>query len=456
MPEYGLREPSYLGGSGRSLLRAVPVLLALGAISAAGYLWVKSTLPTIVVVGGFPRALGPSTPLRVRWTNPHGARRVTVSVEQNGVRTAAYSKAEASRRFAFSPVPVGPGEAAFSISKTEVPGLASGKATVTVEVESNDLRGQVARLSQELPVVLEKPTVTANEKPAFLRRGGTGAVIFTVGGGWSEAGVRVGKFVFPSWPSKGRAERRVCLFTFPPEADPDETPVLFARNAIGDEATVAMPFRMEAAKFRDRTLELGDRLMEKVLGELEPGSAGEPAERFARINSVMRRANDAMLASLAKHSEGKRLWDGPFQLLPRGKAEAMFADSRTYKYKGKALNREWHLGIDMASVKNAPVPAANTGRVVHAERLGIYGNCVVIDHGLGVMTVYGHMSEVGVRVGDVVKRGQEIGKSGMTGLAGGDHLHLGLMVQGAFADPVEWTYASWQEQALGPALAALE
>jgi hypothetical protein len=277
---------------------------------------------------------------------------------------------------------------------------------------------------------------------------GTGVVTLTVGGGWDQAGVQVGSFTFPSWPLKGRAERRVSLFTVPPELGADVVPVLFARNAIGDEATAPFPHRVKPVKFRERVLEVGDRLMDKVLGELDAGAQGSAAERFARVNSVMRRANDAALGELAKKSEGKRLWAGPFMLLPNGKAEAMFADHRTYKYGGKELNREWHLGIDMASLKNTAVPAANTGRVVHAGRLGIYGNCVVIDHGLGVLTVYGHMSGFTVKVGDTIARGQEIGKSGMTGLAGGDHLHLGVMVGGAFVDPVEWTYVFWMEQLL--------
>jgi len=454
MPEYGLREPSYMGGAGRSLLTALPVLAVVAAIGAVGYLWVKSTAPAVEIVGGFPRALGPSTAIKVRWTNPHGARRLTVWVEQNGTRTQVFEKAEASTRFRFARVPEAPGEASLVISKSS--GLTPGKATVTVEVQSNDLRGQVGQVAKELPVVLEKPSVTADSEPVFLRRGGTGVVTFGVGGGWDDAGVRVGKYTFPSWPVKGRAERRVALISIPPDAGEEDAPVLFARNAIGDEATTEFRHTVTPGKFRERTLELGDRLMEKVLGELDAGAQGPAAERFARINSVMRRANDAILADLSRKSEGKRLWDGPFAMLPRGKAEAMFADHRTYKYGGKALNKEWHLGIDMASVQNAAVPAGNAGKVVHAGRLGIYGNCVVIDHGLGVLTVYGHMSRLGVKVGDPVKRGQEIGKSGMTGLAGGDHLHLGVMVGGAFVDPVEWTYLSWMDQTIMPALKTLE
>jgi murein DD-endopeptidase MepM/ murein hydrolase activator NlpD len=238
----------------------------------------------------------------------------------------------------------------------------------------------------------------------------------------------------------------VSLFTIPPDLEADAVVELFARNAVGDEVTSSFPYKVTVVKFRERKLELGAGLVEKVLGELDAGAQGDAAERFARVNSVMRRANDAALAEMARKSEGTRLWEGPFAMLPRGKAEALFADHRTYLFGGRELNREWHLGVDMASVKHAAVPAGNAGKVVHAGRLGIYGNCVVIDHGLGVLTVYGHMSGVGVKPGEVVTRGQEIGRSGMTGLAGGDHLHLGLMVGSAFVDPVEWSYGEWMKQ----------
>lgn len=448
MNDYGLKEPSYFGGSGRTIFGAVPVLLLLAAVGAAGYLWFRSTLPQVEVPGGFPNVLGPSTPLRVRWTNPHGARRVTVAVEQNGVRTVAFEKTEPATRFAFRPPLAPPGELAVTISRQQVPSLAPGKATVIVEVQSNDLRAQSATLAKELPVILEKPRVSAPAAPVYLRRGGTGAVVFTVGGGWQEAGVRVGKYTFPSYPVKGHPEQRLSLFSVPPDAEPGAEPILFARSGTGDEATSTFPHKVTPAKFRDRTLELGAGLMDKVLGELDPGSPGPAAERFARLNSAMRRANDAALAELSRQSGPARLWKEPFLLLPRGKAEALFADHRTYRYQGKELNREWHLGIDMASVKRAPVPAVADGRVVHAGRLGIYGNCVAIDHGLGVLSVYGHMSGLAVKAGDTVTRGREIGQSGMTGLAGGDHLHLGVMVGGVFVDPVEWSYGKWMQDLL--------
>jgi murein DD-endopeptidase MepM/ murein hydrolase activator NlpD len=456
MAEYGLKEPSYFGGSGRALAGLAPALLLVSLAGAAGWQWFRSTEPRVEVAGGLPRAIGVSTPLLVRWSNSNGIRRLTVRLEQEGNTTVVVEENRPSRRLVFGATEEETGESRVVIGRAEVPGLRPGRARLTVEVESNDLRGRRAEVASELPVVLEKPSVTAAAAPVFYRRGGTGVVSFRVVGGWSEAGVRVGDLKFPSFGAPGRPDRRVALFTVPPWADAKTAPVLYAANELGDEATAAFPQRMTPVTFRERRLELGAGFMDKVLGELDPASGGEAAARFARINSTMRRANDAVLAELSRKSEGKRLWEGAFVMLPRGKAEALFADHRAYVYQGRELNREWHLGVDMASVQQAAVPAANEGTVVHAGRLGIYGNCVAIDHGLGVVSVYGHLSRIAIQLGDRVRRGQAIGQSGTSGLAGGDHLHLGVMVGGVFVDPVEWSFASWMEKTVLPGLREVE
>jgi murein DD-endopeptidase MepM/ murein hydrolase activator NlpD len=425
-------------------------------LGAGGYVWWKSVAPRVEVVGGFPRVLTRNTPLKVQWSTAFGARTVAVRVEQNGVSTTVLERRAEPNRFLFWREAGRSEEASLTIGRKEIPSLQSGKATIIVEVQSNDWRAKTAQLSKEIPVVLERPAVTPGTEPVFVRRGGTGIVAFTVGGGWSEAGVRVGPYHFPSYPVKGRAERRVCLFAIPPDVDAKADPVLYARNAAGEEAESAFPVRVTAGQFRERTLEMGDRFLDKILGELDAGRDGDVSERFLRINAKMRRANDATLAGLAVKSEPRRLWNGAFVLLPKGKAEARYGDHRTYRIGRKAVSTEWHLGVDMASVKNAPVPAGNDGKVVYAGKLGIYGNVVAVDHGLSVQSVYAHLSSSDVRVGEAVKRGQTIGKSGMTGMAGGDHLHMGIMIAGVFADPVEWSFASWMEKTMMPLAGTLE
>ena len=129
--------------------------------------------------------------------------------------------------------------------------------------------------------------------------------------------------------------------------------------------------------------------------------------------------------------------------MPNSAPRGAFAQLRSYFYQGKEVDQQTHLGIDLASLAHAKVPAANRGKVVYADDLGIYGQCIVIDHGLGLQTLYGHLSRIGVKVGDEVQKGQIIGNTGDTGMAGGDHLHVGVVIAGEQVNPIEWWDLSW-------------
>ena len=131
----------------------------------------------------------------------------------------------------------------------------------------------------------------------------------------------------------------------------------------------------------------------------------------------MRRINNETIANLAKETAPEILWRGPFKQLINTAVEAGFADQRTYVYNGTDVDHQVHLGFDLASTAMAPVRAANRGRVVHAGWLGIYGNCVVLDHGMGLQSLYAHLSSIGVSVGQLVESEAELGRSGATGLS---------------------------------------
>lgn len=137
------------------------------------------------------------------------------------------------------------------------------------------------------------------------------------------------------------------------------------------------------------------------------------------------------------------LWTEAFTQMGNSQVESRFADRRTYFFDDKEIDKQVHLGFDLASVQQAPVHASNAGIVIHADFLGIYGNCVILDHGLGVQSLYAHLSSIGVKVGDSVTKGQELGRTGSTGLAGGDHLHFTMLMQGTPVKPVEWWDQNW-------------
>ena len=185
-----------------------------------------------------------------------------------------------------------------------------------------------------------------------------------------------------------------------------------------------------------------DRNLEKVDGELDPTGTGSLVERFVRINREMRRANTEFLYNLRTTTAQKILWNGPFVPVKSAR-ESFFADWRTYVYNDQKVDEQVHLGYDLAQTAHSPVKAANAGRVIFAGRLGLYGNCVVIDHGYSLESLYGHMSSLGVKEGDNVAKEQQIGVSGATGMAFGDHVHFSMMVDGIQVDPKEWWDEHW-------------
>jgi murein DD-endopeptidase MepM/ murein hydrolase activator NlpD len=169
----------------------------------------------------------------------------------------------------------------------------------------------------------------------------------------------------------------------------------------------------------------------------------EPLDQYLEINRRVRAENAAKIREITSKSRSERLWDGRFQRMARSSRRAGFAEYRTYHYKGQEVDHQVHLGIDLASTRHADVKASNRGEVVFAEYLGIYGNMVIIDHGLGIFTLYSHLSQIGSAVGDVVDKDTVIGLSGKSGMAGGDHLHFSVLVNGVFVNPLEWWDSQW-------------
>ncbi len=135
---------------------------------------------------------------------------------------------------------------------------------------------------------------------------------------------------------------------------------------------------------------------------------------------------------------------------------ARFGDKRFYYYKGKIIDEQTHMGVDLASLASSKVGAVNNGRVIFADRLGIYGLTVVLDHGQGLASTYSHLSNITVKPEQTVSKGDVIALTGQTGLAGGDHLHFGIMVNGLFVNPIEWWDNHWIQDNVIRKLAAIK
>ena len=269
---------------------------------------------------------------------------------------------------------------------------------------------------------------------------------FTLSGNWTAAGVRVGEQTFRAWPMPGGKPGFFSLFAYAWNTPPGTAPVAYAANGPGLQVTSPMVFQFpkkEQPRYTNHDLQVSDKFLQKVVNELDPNGSGDPVSRFVKVNSEMRRANNKTLADLQSKTADHWLFSQPFTRQSHSQAEASFADVRNYIYHGKKIDQQVHLGYDLAVTQHVGVEASNDGRVVYAAPLGIYGNCIVVDHGYGLQTIYGHLSRIDVHEGDMVKRGQVMGLSGMTGMAGGDHVHFAMQLDGVQIDPKEWWDPHW-------------
>ena len=383
-------------------------------------------------------ALGQATLMTVHVHDPRGIRSVHAFVEQNGKRYQVFESAQSSK----SP----DSTLTFTAGVNTTPQLQPGKAKLIAEATSNDLLRKTARVEREVTVVTQPPALSVDSEQHYLYLGMADLTTFNVSGIWTGAGVRVGDETFRAWPMPGGKPGLFSLFAFAWNMPPDTVPVVYAENGadndVGSVLVVVFP-KKEQPKYTTHDLQVSDAFLNKVINELDPNGAGDPVTRFVKINSEMRRANNKTLSDLRFKTADKFLWSRPFIRQPHSQAESNFADVRNYIYHGKKIDQQVHLGYDLAVTQHVGVQASNDGKVVYAAPLGIYGNCIVVDHGYGLQTIYGHLSRIDVHEGDMVKQGQIMGLSGMTGMAGGDHIHFAMQLDGVQIDPKEWWDLHW-------------
>jgi murein DD-endopeptidase MepM/ murein hydrolase activator NlpD len=399
--------------------------------------------PTGIEVNPAVKAVGDSTPVHVTLTNPHGVRSVKAVLEQDGKSSSIPGPQQPAHRLRFFKNEK-PASVTLNVGRGNAPALHDGKAKLTIEAQSNDLRGETTTVSFDVDVITRPPHVVADGVEHYVNQAGCGLVTFTPSGYVSDSGVLVKDYAFRSFPVPNHPNERFSLFAYPWDLPMGIEPVVFAANPAGVRATSPFHVKLFHKKFHKSTIVLTDAFMQKVVSDIDPENKvpGDLLTRFIYMNRELRKQNNKTLYDLRLKTEQAFLWKGPF-IRPKTKNEAFFADDRTYTYNGKEVDRETHLGFDLADRKHMPIYAPNSGKVIYADRLGIYGNCIVIDHGYGLQTIYGHMSQFIAKVGDKIDKGQQIGVSGETGMAGGDHLHFSMQVDGVQVNPIEWWDEHW-------------
>jgi len=276
--------------------------------------------------------------------------------------------------------------------------------------------------------------------------GGTGLVLYKMDKDAVEHGVVVGEKRFKGyspWPQN--PETGLCYFAYSQDEEKTLPVMAWATDAAGNQSRAGVNVRLRWKKFRQDDVNLSDNVLSAISARFAaeaPAGQNGPLEVFLWINKDLRAKNHARVVSLLDHPSGEQLWQGVFKR-PRGKPMAGFGDRRRYFYKGKEVSQAVHLGVDLADVAASPIRAVAKGKVILAGPLGIYGDCVILDHGQGVATLYGHLSKIEVSPAQEVQEDQQLGLSGATGLALGDHLHFSVLVGGVFVNPTEWWDPHW-------------
>lgn len=327
--------------------------------------------------------------------------------------------------------------------------LHDGPALLKVTATDNSLLKNKAVLMQEIKIDTVPPMINLVKNINYINQGGTGFVAYQPSKTLASTGVYINDYLAPAHATL--IDNKPSFFTYfalPMNADKISTRIMiFARDEAGNETTMAVPCVIKEKKFRSDKMNLSENFLQQKMPEFQamvPSLKGKsPLDVFIYVNSQMRNDNFLTIQKICEKSSPKELWEGTFLRMKDAAPMALFGDKRSYVYNGKVVAESIHEGVDLASNARSPIEAANNGIVAFTGALGIYGNTVIIDHGLGLFTLYAHLSSIDTSVHKNVAKGEKIGLSGMSGLAGGDHLHFSMIVGGKFVDPKEWWDPHW-------------
>ena len=299
------------------------------------------------------------------------------------------------------------------------------------------------------PVTLDThpPKITLLHSTRYVSPGGSGIVVYKINDKVEKHGVTVNGHFNPGFPvSDAEDDRYIAYFGLDYSADAIESAAVNASDLAGNAGTAAFGMILKKQKFNEDQINISDNFLNLKMPEFTqeyPQLSGPLVKQFVYVNSKVRMENYQKIVELCANPSPIRLWHGVFERMSRSSRMAGFAEHRTYYYNNEEIDQQVHLGIDLASTKRAEVHAANRGNVVFADNMGIYGNTIILDHGQGVFTLYSHLSEIGVAVGELKDKGAVIGLTGTSGMAGGDHLHFSVLINGIFVTPVEWWDQQW-------------
>jgi murein DD-endopeptidase MepM/ murein hydrolase activator NlpD len=347
-----------------------------------------------------------------------------------------------------------------TVASSKLSGIKEGPAVFRISARDRSLwsffRGNETVIQKNVTIDITPPALELIADDPYVNFGGVGLVAYKTSSDAVTSGVKIGNYFFPGYKGQTKDPNTyIAFFAHPYNVSEDEKAVLAASDKAGNSRELRLAYILKDVKYKKSTIPISDDFIQgKVAPLLSDVGArqGNPKDIFIKVNHGLRKENEDKIRVVGQKTANRMLWSGPFIQLSNSKVEANFADARTYLYRDQAIDTAYHLGFDLSVTKRYPVEAANSGVVSFVGDLGIYGNTVIIDHGLGLSTLYGHLSSIDVKEGEQIKQQQIIGKTGETGLAVGDHLHFATLLQGIPVLPKEWWDAKWIKDNIQPKL----
>lgn len=379
------------------------------------------------------------------------------------------------------------GEARANI-EVQFPGINSkldeGPAVIEIRAFDRSFWSNVATERVELQVDYHRPKVEVLTSQHNAHQGGSQLIIYKA---FDEdlymSGVKVGGNTFYGFPAKKLDKDfedpsiYMSIYAIDLNQDPNNLPIkVFAEDRVGNVTSATFYNKVLKRNTREVPLRLTEETLRSLVADLasqnyttletyyksfgkkleltsKRGTTQRSLEEFKLVNEDLRKYDDIELSAfLKKNNENQaisfngaaleRQWNGTFGR-PSGTTQRMFGDLINFSFQDQSLGKSLQLGDEIRKPPNSEVEAANDGIVVFSDTLGFYGKTVIIDHGLGLVSIYARMGSVSAHEGDRIQKGESIGTGGESGFALFPQVYYEMRMQGISVDPREWWDPTW-------------
>ncbi len=318
----------------------------------------------------------------------------------------------------------------------------------------NFFNGNMASKTFNIKIDTKKPIANVINNSRYIRRGGSAIVVVKV----KDENLK------DAYISFNNTNRFVLIPFYKPDyyvaliawdiniayEDFDQVN-LIAIDKAGNKTISKVPLYIQKLKIKQDNITISDKFISNVsrnvLEQMGQSIPQDSKDIFIKQNDFLRQENIKTIKKTVMDNMDKSQIDSfainRFKRLKGSRTAAGFAERRSYYYHNEKIDEQWHLGLDFASVRHAAIRISNSGKVIFNSYLGIYGNTIIIDHGMGLASLYAHTTDQYVQVGDMVNRNKKIATTGTTGAVMGDHLHFGILIQGIEVNPIEWMDKNW-------------